>query len=110
MWKFIPNSFHCESKGLLRSILDKRNKYQEVVKSKNFRFASDFCIDQSNGSSTRTKKNLKTYGSLSRTPTKQELIQGKNIYEGLPEELAKDPTVVEVYLGEEAKHLKQLMQ
>jgi branched-chain amino acid transport system ATP-binding protein len=36
--------------------------------------------------------------------------QGKNIYEGLPEELAKDPKVVEVYLGEEAKHLKQLMQ
>lgn len=83
-WRNIPNTYKCNASGLLRRSLDKKIGYKKVITSKKFRFACDFSISQTNGSTTRVKKSLKTYGVLDKTPTKEQLMAAKNCYELIP--------------------------
>ncbi len=125
MWTKVPNTFNCEARGPLRAKLDLRIGYQNVVKSKRFRFACDFSMDFTDGKNTKTRKNLKNYGCFDRTPTKKELMLGKNIYElvpgnticrpyfdidvkcDIPLPLPSIQKLAELYIGEVCYHFRQ---
>jgi hypothetical protein len=82
-------------------------------------------MDFTDGKNTKTRKNLKNYGCLERTPTKKELMLGKNIYELVPGNTICRPyfdidvkceiplplpsiqKLAELYIGEVCYHFRQ---
>jgi len=80
MWKTVRGSFRTFARGRFKETFGE--DYKVVISAESgFSFACDFQITEEFENKCRLNKSKKIYGVLEPLPTKEDLVNGKNIYE-----------------------------